>query len=501
MSEPTTNAPLGRNRTVPDQVDAALAPLRGAGHDQLAQEIRQAVEQSPFLARQFRKAAEHGGIGSISTTSNPEALGSYTPSTKDIAVNMPGLERTASRALPGPTIDPQDAGAQLQRRQDALTWVMGHEVWHADCEIHNPRQVPDLGAATWRAAIAAEAFNQDRPRMDMTSRVNAYLDSRLDEEASAQLHGINALASRISNEPPLTGILDGSTARALLSPGVADREWDFPAQMEWSNRLDWAVRQHQVLERIEQTGMTTCVQRDQRGALTPHEGLHMRPDGTLDERSLPALHECAVSPSYRTLYFTQALELIRHGTETAAYKGQVRLDLDAVGVDLHNAQRRMAELWKDGRRLTIHDPDLGPVTFGHSAGSSIYGRRPVEEAEPGSQQLRGPAPADATPMRDPLQAQVEQAVRKVLPDGATVAEQCLAQFADEARAAGFKPGEPINASLEGSRMMLRGQHPTHVASIDLAAPAAPPRHPAPHQDGAPVRQPEPAHSHCAAMAH
>src|SRR5690606_17904091 len=103
-----------------------------------------------------------GGIGSISTTSNPEALGSYTPSTKDIAVNMPGLERTASRALPGPTIDPQDAGAQLQRRQDALTWVMGHEVWHADCEIHNPRQVPDLGAATWRAAIAAEAFNQDR---------------------------------------------------------------------------------------------------------------------------------------------------------------------------------------------------------------------------------------------------------------------------------------------------------------------------------------------------
>ncbi len=503
-ADPSLDRPSNLPAAEPAQVDAVLAPLHGSGHEQLAHEIRQAVDQSPFLARQFRKAAESGGIASIGTTSDPDALGSYYPGSKGIAVNVTGLERTVSRTVPGPFVDPREQQALAERKQDALTWVMGHEVWHADCEIHNPHGVPDLGTATWKAALVADAMDLERPRLDMTSRVNAYLDSRLDEEASAQLQGINALASRVHHERPLAGLANGSTARALLSPGVAEWASGFPEQMDWSNRLDMAVRRHQVLERIQQTGMTGCVYHDGRGALTLHEGLHMATDGTLDERSLPALRECAVSSSYRTLYFTHALESIRHGTEHASFNGEVRLDLGALGVDVPRAQSRMAELWKHGHRLTIHDPTLGPVTFGQDGrGTTTYGRRPDAAADPGSgaPQSRRATPASDTPVREPLQLQLEQAFHKVLPEGAAVSGERLAQFAEEARAAGIRPGDPITASLDGTRVMLRGQHPTHVASIDLATPAAPQRRPDTHQESAVARQPEPAHPHGAAMAH
>lgn len=482
MSAPSTNASQDRPPTAPadgppDHVGTLLAPLHGSGHDHLAHEIREAVNQSPFLARQFRKTAEKGGIASIGTTSNPDALGAYYPGRKDIAVNSAMLESIVSRDLPGPVVDPHEHQSRAERWQDALTWVVGHEVWHADCALHNPHGVPDLASATWRASMAASAMNPDRPRLDMTARVNQFIDSRLDEEAHAQLQGINALVSRVGNEAPLAQLANGSTARALLSPGVAEWEWSFPAQMSWSSRLDWAVHRHRILERIQQTGLTGCVQYDERGVPTPHDGIRMAPDGTLDARSLPALRECAVSSNYRPMYFAYALDAIRHGTENASFDGEVRLDLAAVGIDARMAQMRMAELWKHGHRLTIHDPNLGAITFGEQPPPpvttvTVYGTRPSAAADGDAKapEPPRPAPASTTPAREPLQLQIEQAFHNVLPEGAMVSRQRLAQFTDEARTAGFRPGEAISASLDGTRVTLHGQHPTHVASIDLSAP-------------------------------
>jgi len=71
---------------------------------------------------------------------------------------------------------------------------------------------------------------------------------------------------------------------------------------------------------------------------------------------------------------------------------------------------------------------------------------------------------------DPLYQHVQQSLQAHLPAGSTVSHERIAQLTHAAQQVGIQPGERIHIAAAGTRLTLHGEHPSHVAAVDLRQP-------------------------------
>lgn len=92
----------------------------------------------------------------------------------------------------------------------------------------------------------------------------------------------------------------------------------------------------------------------------------------------------------------------------------------------------------------------------------------VSPDERGNALASGPAASHGNPADGALHRHVQQSLQAQLPPGATVAPERIAQLAEAARQAGIQPGERIRiAAGDDAHLTLQGEHPSHVARVDL----------------------------------
>lgn len=85
-----------------------------------------------------------------------------------------------------------------------------------------------------------------------------------------------------------------------------------------------------------------------------------------------------------------------------------------------------------------------------------------------------PAPfASSEHVDHPLYCSVRRQLAAQLPAGATVSEDRLAQLTLAAKLAHIAPHERLDIRVGETHLSLRGEHPAHLARVDLAAPVPP----------------------------
>lgn len=118
----------------------------------------------------------------------------------------------------------------VQTRLDLVTSTLGHETGHA---LYTHKADKERNAASYAITEGIRSAGQDG-QFDATALVNGYIRSSRRDEALAEIHGWNALASRIEHlqgvppsrremlerANPSTDCVDGPPQKATLAPGI-----------------------------------------------------------------------------------------------------------------------------------------------------------------------------------------------------------------------------------------------------------------------------------------
>lgn len=68
---------------------------------------------------------------------------------------------------------------------------------------------------------------------------------------------------------------------------------------------------------------------------------------------------------------------------------------------------------------------------------------------------------------------VRNSLHDMLPPGATVSADRIAQLVAHAHRAGIAPDDPVRIDVDARSISVQGHHPSHVARVDLTVPPPP----------------------------
>ncbi|KHL65586.1 XVIPCD domain-containing protein [Xanthomonas euvesicatoria] len=175
-----------------------------------AQNLREAVESSPYLAEIMTKAIDNGDLKHISVSKTPNEGGHYSHATRSISINADIFLRS-----------------RPEERVDQLTGVLGHEAGHALMARSNE-------ISTYKLSYSIEQSLREGARygeatVDITPLAKDYIQASRQNEAFAELVSMNSVASRVKHERPnasegyLLRRMDPTTpcvSNGRLEPGI-----------------------------------------------------------------------------------------------------------------------------------------------------------------------------------------------------------------------------------------------------------------------------------------
>jgi hypothetical protein len=271
-------------------------------------DIEEAIATSPYL-RQIMTDAVHAGTLIHIQLGQPGANegGSYHRSGKAINIS--------------PDIFVPGAYDRKHVRIDFIASVLGHETGHA---LYTQKADKERSAASYAITEGIRSAGQDG-QFDATALVNGYIRSSRRDEALAEIHGWNALASRIEH----------------LGGKPPSRE--------------------EMLSRAE--GSTSCIKRDSRDAPYLAPGILLDADMRMSDTRLPKAGPINLEPvaqchfdrsravlgngggaNYTNYYGAYLIQQLADDTSGWVRPPAIRLDMAGLGLD-------KAQLESTGLRL------------------------------------------------------------------------------------------------------------------------------------------------------
>jgi len=407
--------------------------------------MEEAISSSPYLMRLMSDAVEQKLIKHIRLSPAEVNSGGYFfEKEKTIYIN--------ERDFIGAQLD----NNSIDKLHDKIVSTIGHETSHAFDAANMERASRTLDNEIFESVRAAGGSEQRE--INLTELVREYLNTARDGEAKAERAGWNALASRIYEE----------NGRTLNERNLLTRS--FPT--------------------------TRCVDKDSDGKYVLAPGLSMDREGRISANQREAVARCHFdasrqslgqdgNASYRNYYAAYAIERIQDATRQWRNPPEVRLDMQDLGLDQEQIRGAGLDFGKPGRRISILDPATGIVTFEHNKNASSHAtpdlqmeREQQHSAEAMSQELESSS-VPANPFNDPahpdhaLYRNVQQSLQSQLPPGTNVSDDRLAQLTVAAKEARIQPDEAISVFLGETTLTLRGQHISHLTTVELAAPIPP----------------------------
>ncbi|MBX3710483.1 MAG: hypothetical protein KF800_00755 [Lysobacter sp.] len=300
-------------------------------------DIEAAMASSPYLQQIMTEAVDSGMLKHI-RLSNPGANegGSYHSDKKAIYISPDTFTRAAFRSDP-------------QTRLDVITSTLGHETGHA---LYTQKAEKERYAASYAITEGIRAAGQDG-EFDATQIVGAYIRSARRDEALAEIHGWNALASRIEytkGRPP---------------------------------------GRDEMLERAQPT--TDCIV-EERGVRTTAPGILLDPDMQMSDHRIPKRGPINLEPvaqchfdqsraalgkggaaNYPNYYGGYLIEQLADDTRGWVQPPSIKLDMAKLGLD--KAQLESTGLRLPAEGFSIIDISQGryrPIVL-RSSGSGMQG--------------------------------------------------------------------------------------------------------------------------------
>lgn len=155
-----------------------------------ARDLREAVESSPYLASAMSQAIDSGSLKHVTVSKRPHEGGHYSHDSRTLNISSDVF------------LFPKQSD-----RVDVLTGVMGHETGHALMARSNQITTYKLSHDIDQALKVGTQYGD--ATVDITPLAKDYVHASRQNEALAELVGMNAVASRVKT-------LDGGVSRAEL---------------------------------------------------------------------------------------------------------------------------------------------------------------------------------------------------------------------------------------------------------------------------------------------
>ncbi|WP_374012856.1 hypothetical protein [Pseudoxanthomonas koreensis] len=396
-----------------------------------AQEIAAAIESAPGLRRMLEQAHANGDLAMIAVDKPGTGRGAGTYSMREREIFLqPGPFQAAA--------DPA-SGFGRQELHDSLVMTLAQQ---ASLATGRAQTLADDRAFRQQVRDGLErgAGQQD---VDFTGAVRARLDAFRNQAAEAGGAAFNALSERIARDIGQAPDEATLARRASAAGAPCMKEAAAPGRLPAGLSLD---AQGQV-PASQREALARC------HFDSPH--VRLGPAANADHRNYAASH----------ILSNLQYELRNAGRDDQA----VRIDMRDLGLDARRIKDVGVYFGFPGRDLEVLDQGSGQRT------RFLQNRHiPVDNGMvlPSRRDPLGAVDTGAA-ASDPLQRHVRQALEAQLPDGATLPDLRVAQLTAAARQAGIQPGEAISLAMHEGGLVIRGNHPTHMARVDLdATPAA-----------------------------
>jgi hypothetical protein len=300
-------------------------------------DIEEAIATSPYLQQIMTDAIDTGTLKHIQL-GQPGANegGSYHRSRKAINIS--------------PDIFVPGAYDKKYLRIDFITSVLGHETGHA---LYTHKADKERYAASYAITEGIRSAGQDG-QFDATALVNGYIRSSRRDEALAEIHGWNALASRIEH----------------LGGKPPSRE--------------------EMLSRAESS--TSCIQRNSRDIPKLAPGILLDADMRMSDTRLPKAGPINLEPvaqchfdrsraalgagggaNYTNYYGAYLIQQLADDTRGWVRPPTIQLDMARLGLDKAQLESTGLRLPAEGFRIvdTSHGRDR-PIVL-HSGGNGVQG--------------------------------------------------------------------------------------------------------------------------------
>ncbi|MFO3705168.1 hypothetical protein ACI6Q5_09280 [Xanthomonas codiaei] len=206
-----------------------------------AQNLREAVESSPYLVEVMTKAIDNGDLKHITVSKTPNEGGHYSHDTRSISINADIFLR------PSP-----------EERVDQLTGVLGHETGHALMTRSNEISTYKLSYRIDEALKEGARYGDTT--VDITPLAKDYIQASRENEAFAELVSMNSVASRVKQQRPtaseayLLRRMDPTTpcvTNGQLEPGI---RLDKDGIQRTENRIDSPALKAVAICQFDQSG-------------------------------------------------------------------------------------------------------------------------------------------------------------------------------------------------------------------------------------------------------
>ncbi|APP77101.1 hypothetical protein BJD12_19860 [Xanthomonas vesicatoria ATCC 35937] len=206
-----------------------------------AQNLREAVESSPYLVEVMTKAIEHGDLKHITVSKTPNEGGHYSHDTRSISINADIFLRS-----------------RPEERVDQLTGVLGHETGHALMARSNEISTYKLSYRIDEALKEGARYGD--ANVDVTPFAKDYIQASRENEAFAELVSMNSVASRVKHQRPnaseayLLRRMDPTTpcvTNGQLEPGI---RLDKDGIQHTDNRIDSSAVKSVAICQFDQSG-------------------------------------------------------------------------------------------------------------------------------------------------------------------------------------------------------------------------------------------------------
>jgi len=429
--------------------------LRHTGAGGLADRVESAIRSSPYLAGMVSDAMRMGRLTRITESRAWEPEAQYLRNDGTMSVNFHAHDVYRHPTL-SMMVDYRMQKELAGKEEDSLVPTLAHEAYHSltpgTFQEHRERLRLEFAQAVRQAG--------QQGTINITPLMQHFQEREFLNEATAEVHGWNALMSRIEHE-------HGGPVVAQVSRNLDVLLNDFQAHAQLPGG---STAHDQALFRERGASYADCV--------APVDGPAppLRAGVELDARGMVAPHmsrrwgECALDQRfYNNESFLPALATIASMRDATRFEGRLELDAGALGVDLQALLDRARQ--HDGwvrQPVLVHEREHGALMFGGEA----RGGAGMDVPSPYRARDGHSAHAPDADARAALQGQLEHSLRDALPADAKVAQPWINRFTGAAWDAGIRAGDPIDVIVAADGITLRGRHPTHLASVDLHATAS-----------------------------
>lgn len=284
-------------------------------------DIEATIASSPYLANAMGTAIANGSLKHLSVTDEPHQSGHYDAVTGTVNINRSNFDPAR--------FDKAEA------RQSNLAVVIGHETGHALLAEAGRLERYQL---LFDATNAIRDASRDFESADLTAPAQRYIAFERRNEAMAELVGMNALASRVTNGGQEPFNRDEFAKRAALSTSCVDDNNQLYAGLELSPDGIQRIGEFQpspALEAVAQCYTDTSAS--------------LGPQGKSSYRDQAGAYAMS----------TVSQALADYAKNTTMHVPQVELDMTSLQLDPRRIERYGVDLGGPGRTLHYVDTSGG----------------------------------------------------------------------------------------------------------------------------------------------